>query len=464
MRVLLINPPTSNLYAQFGADMPPLGLAYLAGILRKAGHGVRIVDLAVKPKGLKQIDLEKFDLVGISADTPRFPVAIDIAKEIKNQGKKVVMGGYHVTFMDEEPLKTGFVDYVVRGEGEEVLLNLVNKLAANNDIKEIPGISYKHGESIVRNRNAAPPHNLDSLPFPARDLLPLQQYHTTLGGMPAMNLITSRGCPFNCYFCASSRFGGLKWRARTPASIVDEIEHIKSNFGYRAFVFMDDNFTLDPQRVMNFADELDKRNLNIIWWCFSRADTIAENEPLVRRMAESGANTVFLGLESGSENILEDYNKKVKLAQERKAVALLRKYRINVYGAFILGAIHETKQMVSNTIRWAKELQPTIAQFSILTPYPGTALFQQAEVEKRLLHRRWELYDAVHSVMKIDCLKPGELQRLFIQAHEKFYLTFSRLLHPAKSIIEGKVSLKLVIKRIFSFLRLSYQLLKTPRC
>lgn len=454
MRVLLINPPTSNVYAQFGADLPPLGLAYLAAVLRKAGHCVCIVDLGIEPKGLHGIDLSAYDVVGISADTPRFPAAVAIAKEVKKQKCIVVMGGYHVTFMDEEALDTGVVDYVVRGEGEEIFLNLVNVLEGSGDPEGINGISYANGRSIIRNRAANPPHDLDHLPLPARDLLPLSQYNATFNGMPLANLITSRGCPFNCYFCASSRFGGLKWRARTPVSIVEEIEQIQSDFGYRAFAFVDDNFTLNSKRVIEFADELNRRNIHIIWWCFSRADTLANNESLVKYMAEAGAQMVFLGLESGSEEVLQNYDKGLKTEQARQAIAILKKYGISIYGSFIIGAIHETKKMIQHSIRWAKQLQLDVVQFSILTPYPGTAIFRQAEQENRLLHRCWELYDGVHAVMRIDHLQPDEIQKLFVQAYRKFYFSLSNLLRSSREILRYKVPIKMIFRRILSFVRL----------
>ncbi len=422
MNVLMINPPTSNLYAKLAANLPPLGLAYLAAVLREAGHRVRIVDLGVERRGLQGIDLASFDLVGISADTPRFPAAVAVAKEVKKWGRPVVMGGYHATYMDKETLETGVVDYVVRGEGEETLLNLVNALESGYHVKNVAGISYAEGNSIIRTGRTNPADNLDRLPIPARDLLPLSRYNGTLNDLPMTNLITSRGCPFNCYFCASSHFGGLKWRARSPVSIVDEIEQIQSEFGYRAFAFVDDNFTLNPKRVFEFADELERRGLDIIWWCFSRADTLAKNEPLVKRMAEAGARRVFLGLESSEQSVLKDYGKHIKVEQEKQAVALLKKYGIAVYGSFIIGAIHETRQMIQRTIRWAKYLAPQIVQFSLLTPYPGTALFQQVERENRLLHRRWQLFDGMHAVMRTDFLEPRELEKSFVQAYRKFYL------------------------------------------
>lgn len=459
MKVLLINPPTSNLYAKIGNNMPPLGLAYLAAVLRKSGHWVEIIDLCIEPKALSKLSSNNFDLVGISADTPRFPAAVAIAKEAKKKNSIIVMGGYHVTFMDEEALKTRVVDYVVRGEGEESFLNLVNAIEEGSDPKDIHGLSYSDGNSTIRTKEAFPPSDLDHLPIPARDLLPLAKYNATLRGMPMANLITSRGCPFNCYFCASSRFGGLKWRARSPSSIADEIEQVYNEFGYHSFAFMDDNFTLNPKRVIEFADELDRRGININWWCFSRVDTLAKNEFLVKRMAESGARMVFLGLESSSEQVLKDYRKGIKTDQAQQAIELLTKYGINIYGSFIIGAIHETKKMILHTISWAKKLNPHTVQFSILTPYPGTDLFEQVVKENRLLHRHWEFFDAAHSVIKTDYLLPSQIQKLLAKAYRKFYFSPSYILHFSQEGLKNKNLMQSMIKSIkflLTFLSLSF--------
>ncbi len=151
------------------------------------------------------------------------------------------------------------------------------------------------------------------------------------------SIISSRGCPFNCSFCASSRFGGLGWRARSSSSIADEVEFARHEYGYTAFAFMDDNFTFDPKRVIAFADELDRRRLEIIWWCFSRVDTIVENDTMVRRMSEAGAKRVFLGLESGSQEVLNGYGKRITTEQQREAISLLRRYGIETHGGFIFG-------------------------------------------------------------------------------------------------------------------------------
>lgn len=396
MRVFLVNPPKLNFYRQMGSGFPPLGIGYLAAVLQSAGWEVQLVDLDNDPQARRSVELKRYDLVGISADTPGYPAALEIAAAARRAGGRVVMGGHHVTFRDWEALQSGVVDYVIRGEGEGSILALMEAVEGERPAEDVPNLSFLRNGKVIRTPSRRPVADLDGLPFPARDLLPMHRYRAFFQGRRATSVITSRGCPFNCSFCASSRFDGLEWRARSSSSIADEVEFLRSEYSYRAFAFMDDNFTLNPERVLAFVDELDRRRLEIIWWCFSRADIIVKHEAMVRRMAEAGAKRVFLGLESGSQEVLNGYGKRITIEQQREAIALLRRYGIETHGGFIVGDPHETKEMVEQTVRVAVDLNPSIAQFSVLTPYPGTVLFEQVCREGRLLHEEWNLYDGLH--------------------------------------------------------------------
>ncbi len=455
MNTLLISPSGSDIYAKLNSQLPPLGLGYIAAVIRENGHDVKIIDMGLKGKTLSNDLVNWADVVGISADTTRYPEALKIACEIKKQNKLVVMGGYHVTFLDREALETGLVDFVVRGEGEEIFLNLLNALEDNTDLKQVDGISYLVDGRFQRNKSALPPRNLDKMPFPARDLLNIEEYNNNMNGMRFTNLITSRGCPFNCYFCSSSRFGGLKWRARSAKSIVDEIEYLYYIHDYRAFSIMDDNFTLRPKRIFEFADELERRNLNdIYWWCFSRVDILVKNEAMVKRMAEVGGYMIFLGLESQNEEILDTYNKHIGNDQQAKAIELLTKYGIEIHGSYIIGDIHETEDMINRTIEWARNVNAKTTQFSILTPYPGTALFEDVKRENRFLHRRWELYDALHPVIRLDHLTPKQISNLLVKAYQKVYLNPSRMFKSGAGRTNARsMPEKPVIKKINSFLK-----------
>lgn len=429
MRVLLVNPPSRGIYYRVGLKLPPLGLGYLAAVLRKQNHEVCVIDLNVEPEALKSIDWKNWDLVGISGDTSRQKAALEIARLVKAQSNcKVVMGGYHATFEDEECLANGDVDYVVRGEGEGAFLTLVNCLEAKDDPQRVPGISYQKDGLLWRTADTPPVADLEYLPLPARDLLPMKKYRFAhLQGRPLTTLVTSRGCPYNCSFCSSSQFAGRRWRKRSPQAIVDEIEHVVKNYGYQAVAFMDDNFTLDPRRVIAVCREIRRRGLDVFWWCFSRVETVAKNEFLVEEMVKAGAKMVFLGLESASEAVLKSYGKGFTVDIAARAVELLRKYGIRVWGSFIIGGLEETKEAIKETIAYARWLNPDIAEFSILTPFPGTKLFQKAKEEALIATYNWDLYDGAHAVMNTPHLTRREIAKETILAYVRFYGRWSRL-------------------------------------
>ncbi len=431
MRILLISPRGSDVYAQLGFQLPPLGIGYLAAFARQQGHDVELLDMGVENTRLTVESFRRFGVVGISVDTTRYFNAINIAGMAKAADAYVIMGGYHATFMDKEILETGLVDFVIRGEGEQVFTHLLSVLGRGElpgDLEQVDGISYLWDGKYKRNKDARLPVNLDDFPFPARDLFKLNRYKIRLNDLPMTNLITSRGCPFDCFFCCSTRFGGTKWRYRSARSIVDEIELLYHGYGYKAFAFMDDNFTTSKQRIMEFADELEARDLtDIIWWCFSRVDVLVANEDMVKRMAEAGAFKVFLGLESANAETLDDYGKNISHDQQVQAVALLHKYGINVQGSFVMGDVDETEAMISKTVDMAIDMHLESLQFSVVTPFPGTRLYEKVVKEDRLLHKQWNLYDGLHSIIRLDHISPQRIEKLLFNSYKRFYLRWDRV-------------------------------------
>jgi anaerobic magnesium-protoporphyrin IX monomethyl ester cyclase len=434
MRVLLCCPFRDDAYHKVGFIVPPLGLGYIAAVLRENGHEPLIQDFNID-RG--EPNYEDFDVVGISCDTSRFKAGVEIARKAKAAGRPVVMGGPHVTFRDGEALGSGVCDYVVRGEGEWTMLELMNSLRDGKDIGAVRGVSFlsKHGD-MVRTPDAGPP-DVRSLPMPARDLLKMNEYRKLeMGGRKITSVVTSRGCPYNCSFCSSSEFSGLKWRANDPRSVVDEIEEIVTGYGFPGIAFLDDNFTLKPERVNEICAEIVGRDLDIYWWCFSRADTILRNEEMVSSMAKAGARYVFMGFESRSAATLNKYEKKLDPSAAKEAVRLLKSHGIATHASFILGGIHETGDMAADTIRYAREIAPEAVQFSLLTPYPGTKLFEEAR--ERIVTYDWDLYDCLHPVLRLDHLGPEELPGLLIKAYRSFYLTPRRIYNGLFSAFRGK--------------------------
>ncbi len=236
MRILLLNPPAKNFYGELGIRLMPLGIAYLAAVLQNDGHAVSAFDLQVEPEAASTIDFENYDLVGISSDTPRFNAAVNIGQKARKSGLPVVFGGYHATFLDEEPLERGAADFVVRGEGEYALSELVQKLEHGDDaFEDISGLTWRVNGNIHRNKITPVIEDLDALPFPSRNLFPEHRYLHTYNDQKMATVLTSRGCPFDCYFCAASRFAGKRWRTRSLDSIMQELYTLIQQ-GYGAFI------------------------------------------------------------------------------------------------------------------------------------------------------------------------------------------------------------------------------------
>ena len=426
MKILLINPPAGSIYYALRLKTPPLGLAYVAAVLRQANHQVRIIDLNVESKDYRTLPYAEFDLVGISIDTMRYPVSLRIAETAKKQKRPVVAGGQHVTFFDSEALSTNLFDFIVRGEGEYAMLDLVKHIEDGDSFEEVKGISFLSDGELIRTPSRPLIADLDSVPFPARELLPLQNYTITLNGRFMTAALTSRGCPFNCDFCAASQFFGRKWRTRSIENVMEEIELLYEKYGYRAVAFFDDHFTLYPKRMVEFCENILKNNWDLYWWAFSRVDSVVKNEELVKLMGRAGLKQVFIGFESGSQEVLDSYGKDLNVDNAFKAMEILKKYKIDVWASFIIGALSETKKMIKQTIKFANRLNPHYIQFGILTPYPGTVLYEK--VKNRLLTTNWKKFWGGDPVIKLDKLTPKELKKLFWRAHLSFYGRPKRLL------------------------------------
>jgi anaerobic magnesium-protoporphyrin IX monomethyl ester cyclase len=447
MKVLLVNPPTGFSYYSLGIMRPPLGLAYLASVLRDH-HQVRIIDFNVGEKKWNTYPYSEFDIVGISVDTARYPISLRIAELAKNQGAIVVMGGPHVSFLDKDPLESGVVDYVVRNEGEYSFLSLVKFLSKEIPFEEVRGVSYSTDGDFSRTPDTSFIHDLDSLPFPARELLPLKLYREKMTGRLTTTLITSRGCPYDCDFCTGSQFFGVCWRARSVENIFEEMELLHKEYHYRALSFVDDNFTLNPSRAIKLSEKIIGQGWDLIWGAWSRVDTIVNNPGMVRMMAKAGFKWTFVGFESGSQEVLNGYGKKARVQDASKAMEILKENDVRVTGSFILGALNETKDMIKETISFAKSLNPTTAQFSILTPYPGTKLYER--VKDRLLTKNWEIYTGIHPTIKLDHVSPGELRRLYIMACLSFYGRLGKIfenMHYIRKIFPSL--LKLLASKLF---------------
>ncbi|OGP53065.1 MAG: hypothetical protein A2Y65_07640 [Deltaproteobacteria bacterium RBG_13_52_11] len=418
MKILLINPANAGILRAVGVQFPPVGPLYLGSYLEREGYQVEIWDFCTPGESP---NYSKYDLVGISTDTTRHNKAMEIACRAKQAGCIVVMGGPHPCYIDEEILASKWVDFIVHGEGEVTLLELIRALEeGGKDWEGVKGLSFQRDGKVVRTPPRPVIEDLDSLPLPARHLIDMDLYRRTkFGDRPITPVVTSRGCPVNCNFCSSSSFFGRRWRARSPDSVVEELEELHNKYGFGAVAFVDDNFTLSPERVVAISEGIIRRGLDMWWWNFSRAENIVKNEEMLEVMKRAGAKTIYIGVESASPQTLAELGKRMDLHTVIKAVEVLKRHGFQIFASYILGSPRDKAKDIHETIRFAKRLDTNVAQFSILTPYPGTALYEG--LKERIWHRHWPFYDSQHLVYKHEHISFIRMEWLLLKANLLYY-------------------------------------------
>lgn len=393
MKIILINPPltleeTYGNYSELASCLPQLGLCALAGYLIKNGYkDIRIIDATAMRIGIndivKDIVSEIPDLVGIYCNTTNYYSVSKLSSEIKKirNEQKIVIGGPHPTFLPLDTLKETAADYCVVGEGEETLLELAQHIDNNSDeLDKINGLAYKAADNrVVINKPRSRIDDLDSLPFPAVNLLPplskykfyLLQYKRT----PYMTLVTSRGCPYNCVFCETP-FGKVV-RYHSPQYVVDYIEYLMKQFGVKELCFVDDTFTLDEKRIAEICDLIQKKNLDISWYAATRANM--KDKSIFQKMRKAGCWICAIGVESGDPGILRLIGKGISLDEVKSTCDTVLRTGLILKTFFILGNPGETLDTIERTISFAKSLKSHYPVFSLMTPFPGAKLWETAE-------------------------------------------------------------------------------------
>ncbi len=395
MKVLLVSPALRNMdvyQVRARGCMPPLNLMYMASVLLRGGHEVRIIDLYAE--GLSE---EEFlararafgpELAGFAAYTASFDMAAAGARLLKNNfpGLKTVAGGIHASYLPAASLKSGDFDFVVVGEGEMTMLELADKLAKKEAVSSVAGLAYlKDGKAFA---TAVRPliEDLDALPLPAYQLVDLSKYYLgitrAVSTAPAASVLTMRGCPYKCTFCSHHYGYGGRLRKRGPADVVAEMKTLYGENGVREFQFEDPSFTCDPAHVKELCRLIVEQGLKISWNCNVRANTASEE--LFAAMAAAGCRRVLLGVESGSQEMLDRMKKGITVEAVRRTVALAKKYRMRVNAAFILGTPGETLETAAQTNALALELDPDYVMFSVYIPSPGGELFDNLAAEGKL--------------------------------------------------------------------------------
>lgn len=406
-KVVLIEPQSKEDHVYKSVRMPRLGLPLLGARLRDAGYRVELyLGTASTLPWSKIVDA---DYVGISTITATSAEAYRIAGYLRSRGLIVLMGGIHPHVMPDEALR--HADFVVRGEADSTIVPLLRTLERGGLPWSVPGVSFWNGPEAVHNPCPREAVEMDQLPLPDFSLFKGQKPFRTI---PVM---TSRGCPFNCNFCSVTLMFGRRYRFRSTESVLNELAAYRG----RSVFFCDDNFTANPARSKElFQGMLDNKTGLKSWGAQMRVEAARDPE-MLELMRCSGGDMAFVGLESINPATLAALNKQQSVDEVRECVRRFHEYGIRVHGMFIFGSEADTVQTIRDTVDFALDSLIDSLQFAILTPLPGTPLYQKLEAEGRLLTKQWELYDGHHTVFQPALMSPEQLQRETMAAFKRFY-------------------------------------------
>ncbi len=394
MKIVLCNTP----FGKTDYTWPPIGLLYIASHVKsQTDHNVKVIDgySSNMPENqfLQKIKEENPDVLGLSCTSHTFLKSMEMLEKIRQELPDVVivLGGMHTNFYAEKILNNyRFIDFIIKGEGEISFTKLVENLNNREELRKIKGITFFDGDEMVNNE-AEIIQDLDSLPFPDRSLVDGNKYSHNWFGLKFSfgkfaTILSSRGCPYSCIFCCCSAICKRKWRTRSVENILKELEELHSQ-GYKTCIFIDDNFTLSPERVIQICRGIVERKIKISLLCEGRIDKMSLE--IFREMKKAGFTTILFGLESGSQKILDYYKKGIKIDRVKNVVAEAKEAGLNVIGSFMIGAPIETEQEIMQTLKFASSLRTPLIIDSLVM-VPGTALWSELEKNNLLKDDDWK--------------------------------------------------------------------------
>ncbi|MBC7111804.1 MAG: B12-binding domain-containing radical SAM protein [Methanothermobacter sp.] len=435
MDVVLINPEDRTAVKnKLGFVLPPLNLMYLGAALERASFTVQIIDDDLRRMGAEGVAriVEGINplIVGITATTATIRTSLEYIRAIKNRLPDVltVIGGPHPTFLPVDTLQEcRDLDVVVMGEGEATIIDLAEtyEKGGPGSLDDVAGITYREGDRIRTNRARPLIEDLDEIPFPARHLVPFRDYETS--SQDAGGMITSRGCVYPCRYCSSSLIMGKKFRFRSAENVVDEVEELVDRYGLHDIAFLDDTFMLHRPRAGEISREIRERGIDVSFVTSSRVDMVRRS--LLEDLRSAGMSTVYYGVESGCQRILNLMEKGITLKQAEDAVKAAKDVGIDVVTSFILGYPGEKPSEMDRTIDFSIKLDPDYSQYSILTPFPGAPIYHELR-KRNLLDEDWDKYTVIQPVIKYEKLGLSRetVMRKLVKAYIRFYSRPSYLL------------------------------------
>jgi anaerobic magnesium-protoporphyrin IX monomethyl ester cyclase len=425
-RVLFITPPYHCGVVEVAGRWIPLTFVYLGGAIREAGFEPIIYDAMTKKHGFKEIEEKIITLrpeyVATTAITSTVYDALEILKIAKSVDPSIItiIGGVHPTFLYEEVLEHEFVDYVVRGEGEETLKELLLILERGGRIENVRGIAFRVGKKVVSTLPRPFIKDLDKL-TPAWDLLEWKDYrYFVIPGSRLGAVSTSRGCNHDCTFCSQQKFWHQSWRARTPENVVNEIEHLCRRYGVNVFLFTDEYPTRDRTRWERILDLLIERDLGIYILIETRAEDILRDRDILYKYRKAGIVHIYIGVEATDQETLDKIKKDVRVETGREALRLIHEHGMISETSFILGFPNETKESIQRTLKLSKHYNPDFAHYLALAPWPYADIYP--ELEPYIVVKDYRKYNLIDPVIKPERMTLQEIDRAIIDCYQSFYM------------------------------------------
>jgi anaerobic magnesium-protoporphyrin IX monomethyl ester cyclase len=444
MKILFVEPPKEFWFVMGEYLPPPFGILQLAAYLEKANSDIEIEVLDCQASNIDWKGLEKYienlnpDIVAPSglATCNAYTVVrtVETAKEV-NPEIMTVVGGQHFTATAQESLETyAGIDSIIRGEGEQTLAELVDARAKEKPLSTVKGLSFRHEGQIHHTSKRPLIRDLDDLPHPGYHFVEdvIHKYHFTMMAGPSTRYALiegSRGCPHSCSFCSQWGFWQGKWRVKSPQRIADEMQLVYEKYGMQFLWLTDDNFGLG-KHTSELCDEIIKRDLadNIMWFMQARCDEVVKHISVLPKLRKAGNRWILLGVESPSESTLQAFNKKITAKDSEIAIKLLKRNDIFAQATLIIGERKDSAESIAHLREFVNNVDPDLAIFMILTPFPGTKLYKEAKSNGWIEDTNWAHYDMVHAVMPTEHLSRIEVQEELYKCYQSFYGSLPRRL------------------------------------